>query len=126
MKRLILMLMVVFAFAADADAQGWLKKLGQKAVDAGKRAVERKVENKVEQTTEDVMDNVLDGKKSKKGKEADDGDNEDAEAGDDTPDADAGGCSLIACQQLIKQPFIMVGFRHAHIIRTNWEPLIAV
>ena len=89
MKRLILMLMVVFAFAADADAQGWLKKLGQKAVDAGKRAVERKVENKVEQTTEDVMDNVLDGKKSKKGKEADDGDNEDAEAGDDTPDADA-------------------------------------
>lgn len=44
----------------------------------------------------------------------------------DTPDADAGGCSLIACQQLIKQPFIMVGFRHAHIIRTNWEPLIAV
>lgn len=33
--------------------------------------------------------------------------------------------ATVACQQLIKQPFIMVGFRHAHI-RTNWEPLIAV
>jgi len=81
MKRLLMMLIMAFAVSANADAQGWLKKLGQKAVDAGKRAVERKVENKVERSTDDAMDEVLDGKKSKKSKESDDGDYEDAEEG---------------------------------------------
>ena len=90
MKRLILMLMVVFAFAANADAQGWLKKLGEKAVDAGKRAVERKVENKADRVASDASDAVLDGKKSSKkskSSKSNDADYEDAEVGDDSPDA---------------------------------------
>ena len=92
MKRLILMLIVAVAFAANADAQGWLKKLGEKAVDAGKRAVERKVENKADRVASDASDAVLDGKKSKKSKSSNssDSDYEDEEVGDgdDTPDAD--------------------------------------
>ena len=80
-KKLFLLLMLVFACAGQADAQGWLKRLGKKAEEAAKRAVERKVENKVERETDDAMDGVLDGKKSKKSNESDDGDYEDAEEG---------------------------------------------
>ena len=73
MKRLLLLMMLAVAFGAEADAQGWLKKLGQKAQDAAKRAVERKVEDKVERETDDAMDAVLDGKKSKNSSDADAG-----------------------------------------------------
>ena len=78
------MLIVAVAFAANADAQGWLKKLGEKAVDAGKRAVERKVENKADRVASDASDTVLDGKKSKKGNssKSNDADYEDEEVGD--------------------------------------------
>jgi len=73
MKRLLLLMMLAVAFGGEADAQGWLKKLGQKAQDAAKRAVERKVEDKVERETDDAMDAVLDGKKSKNSSDADAG-----------------------------------------------------
>lgn len=56
MKRLILMMTVV-AFAMNADAQGWLKKLGEKAVEKAKE----KVEKKVEKTVENKADQVLNG-----------------------------------------------------------------
>ena len=85
------MLIVAVAFAANADAQGWLKKLGEKAVDAGKRAVERKVENKADRVASDASDTVLDGKKSKKGNssKSNDADYEDEEV-EDTYDPQAG------------------------------------
>ena len=40
MKRLFLMLLVAFVCSANADAQGWLGRLKDKAVDAAKRTVE--------------------------------------------------------------------------------------
>ena len=59
MKRLILMIIAIVALAATADAQGFLKKLKDKAVER----VQNKIENKVERETDDAMDGVLDGKK---------------------------------------------------------------
>lgn len=59
MKRLILMMLAIVVFAATADAQGFLKKLKDKAVER----VKDKIENKVERETDDAMDGVLDGKK---------------------------------------------------------------
>ena len=60
------MLMVMVAFAVNADAQGFLNRLKDRAIKAAENAVERKVENKVERETDDAMDDVLDGKKSSK------------------------------------------------------------
>ena len=59
MKRLIFMVVAIVAFAATTDAQGFLKKLKDKAVER----VKDKIENKVERETDDAMDGVLDGKK---------------------------------------------------------------
>ena len=58
MKKLFLMMVAIVAFAATADAQGFLKKLKDKAVER----VQNKIENKVERTVDDEMDGVLDGK----------------------------------------------------------------
>jgi len=79
MKKLVLTLIVMLAFATNADAQGILGRLKDRAVNAAKNAVERKVEDKVSRETNDAMDDVLDGKKKSK-KASDDGD---AEAVDD-------------------------------------------
>jgi outer membrane protein OmpA-like peptidoglycan-associated protein len=47
MKKLFLIIVAIVAFAATADAQGFLKKLKQKAIDAVESSVERKVNNEV-------------------------------------------------------------------------------
>ena len=62
MKKLFLMIVAIVAFAATADAQGFLKKLKDKAVER----VQNKIENKVERTVDDEMDGVLDGKKKER------------------------------------------------------------
>ena len=89
MKKLFFMLIVAFACAGTADAQGWLKKLGKVAEDAAKRTVERKVEQKTEQAVDDAVEGKMSSKKDKKSKDSDDADYEDAEvteqSGDDTP-----------------------------------------
>ena len=59
MKKLLLMFVAIAAFAATADAQGFLKKLKDKAIER----VQDKIENKVERETDDAMDGILDGKK---------------------------------------------------------------
>jgi outer membrane protein OmpA-like peptidoglycan-associated protein len=79
MKKLVVTLIVMLAFAVNADAQGILGRLKDRAVNAAKNAVERKVEDKVSRETNDAMDDVLDGKKKSKNA-SDDGD---AEAVDD-------------------------------------------
>lgn len=77
MKKQLLMLVVLFAFAANADAQGWLNR------------VKDKVMNKVENTVDDAIDKTIDkaadeatgavkGKKDPKSESA-------AEDGDDSP-----------------------------------------
>ena len=56
MKKLFLIIVAIVAFAATADAQGFLKKLKQKAIDAVESSVERKVNNEVsrEEDTEET------------------------------------------------------------------------
>ena len=71
MKRLFLMLLVAFVCSANADAQGWLGRLKDKAVDAAKRTVENTVEQKTQETVNDVL-NPKSDKKSKAGKDATD------------------------------------------------------
>ena len=78
MKKLVVTLIVMLAFAANADAQGILGRLKDRAVNAAKNAVERKVEDKVTRETDDAMDDVLDGKKSKSSKNDDAGDDDEA------------------------------------------------
>ncbi len=79
-KRLLMAIALLFAISTGADAQGILKRIKDKAVDAAKR----KIENKVERETEDTMDEVLDGKKKgKKSKEADVEDEENGNVAED-------------------------------------------
>ena len=47
MKKLVVALIVMLAFATNADAQGILGRLKDRAVNAAKDAVERKVEDKM-------------------------------------------------------------------------------
>ncbi len=79
MKKLILMLIVAFACAGTADAQGWLKKLGKVAEDAAKRTVENNVDRKTTEAVDDAMNPDMDSKQSKSKKASD---NDDADEGD--------------------------------------------
>ena len=79
MKRLILMLMVMVAFAATADAQGFLKRLKDRAVNAAENAVSNKVDSKVSEETNKAMDDVLDGKSSDQSSNSKNADAEEAD-----------------------------------------------
>ena len=84
MKKLILMLIVAFACAGTADAQGWLKKLGKVAEDAAKRTVENNVDRKTTEAVDDAMnpdDSSSEEQKSRSKKTDYDWDEEDAEEG---------------------------------------------
>ena len=81
------MLMLVVAFAATADAQGFLKRLKDRALNSAENAISNKVDSKIYDETNDAMDDVLDGKKSKKSKSNDDADEEEAVAEDAAPAA---------------------------------------
>ena len=87
MKRLILVLLVMVAFAATADAQGFLKRLKDRAINSVENAVENKVDSKVNEETNKAMDDVLDGKSSKSSKKAKKNKNDDAddEEADEAP-----------------------------------------
>ena len=71
------------AFSATADAQGFLKKLKDKAIEKAKD----KIENKVERTIDKEKDAVLDGKESEETSKANNQVEDAAEEVDDTPDA---------------------------------------
>ena len=63
------MLLMAVAFAATADAQGFLKRLKERAINAAENAVSNKVDDKVRRETDDVLDQVrsrLNNLKSKK------------------------------------------------------------
>ena len=87
MKRLLFMLIVAFACTADADAQGWLKKLGKVAEDAAKRTVESNVDRKTSQAVDDAMNPDTSKKSKKSSSDNDEAESESAGAveGDDTP-----------------------------------------
>ena len=65
MKKLFVTLIVMLAFATNADAQGILGRLKDRAVNAAKNAVERKVEN-VTQETEGTTDDASEEEVSSK------------------------------------------------------------
>ena len=71
MKKLILLLALAMVASAgiEAEAQGWLKKLGKKVENAAKNAVERNAERK----TENLVDDVFDGNINLPEGESDDG-----------------------------------------------------
>ena len=88
MKRLIWTLIVMLAFAVNADAQGFLGRLKDRAVSTAKNAIESNVQSKVYSETNKAVDNTMDGKvlkKDKKSKGNDDAEYEAAEPEDDTP-----------------------------------------
>ena len=61
-RKLILLLIVAFTCSMNADAQGWLKKLGKVAEDAAKRTVESNVDRKTSQAVDDAMNPDADRK----------------------------------------------------------------
>ena len=97
MKKLAILSIIAVMVAAEADAQCFLKRLKDRAVDAAKRSVEYKVENKAARVTDEAMDAILDGKgesdSSNDNNSSDDNSrssrSENTEAVDNTPDATA-------------------------------------
>ena len=87
MKKLILLLIVAFACAGEADAQGWLKKLGKVAEDAAKRTVESNVDRKTTEAVDDAMnpDDSSSEENTSRSKKTDYDWDEEGEAADDTP-----------------------------------------
>ena len=85
MKKWTIVLALLLTMSIDANAQGFLKKLKDKAVEK----VKDKIENKVERKTDEVMDDVLDGKKKEKSskKNRNDADDSSASASDEQPQA---------------------------------------
>ena len=85
MKKWTIALALLLTMSMDANAQGFLKRLKDKAVEK----VKDKIENKVERETDEVMDDVLDGKKKEKSskKNRNDADDSSASASDEQPQA---------------------------------------
>lgn len=86
-KTFLLTLVALMCCNTDLSAQGWLKRLGERAVDAAKNSVENKVENKTREAVDDVLDGKS-GKKSKKDSKSNDADYEEVE--NDEPAAQVG------------------------------------
>ena len=91
-RRLLAILLMVFVGISAANAQAWLGKLKDKAVDAGKRAVEQKAEK----AANDAADQVLNGKKGDKGQS-------DSEADEAT---EAGRPKKTATGEAVKNDFV--------------------
>ena len=84
-KLMIAVLAAIVLCPAEVSAQGFLRKLGEKAAEAGKRKLEQKVEEKVEREVGNKADEILDGKSTSTSRQ---NNGDDAEvAQDDTPDA---------------------------------------
>ena len=85
-KKLILMLIVALACTLNADAQGWLGRVRDRATEAAKRTVEYNVERKTVDAVDDAMnpDRKRDNNRSKKSNDADYEDEEVEEGPQDT------------------------------------------
>ena len=79
--KLLAILVIAILCSVKADAQGFLKDLGQRAIDQAKG----KIENKVDRTVGEAADRVLDPKKTTKKKT----DAKEAEAEDESEEATA-------------------------------------
>lgn len=67
-RILILVLLFAVGNIAGADAQSWLKRLGERAEEAAKRKLERKVEEKVDDAVDNAFDKVEEQSRQKKKK----------------------------------------------------------
>lgn len=60
-KTYLLTLVAILCYNADVNAQGWLRQLSERAVDAAQSAAERKVLDKVERDVENAIDAAING-----------------------------------------------------------------
>jgi hypothetical protein len=86
MKRLLFILVIILFALSDANAQGWVNSLGNKAKEKAKEKVEQKVEEKTEEVVEKGFETVEKGVKKKKGvknEEEEEGVSEEGEQADE-------------------------------------------
>ena len=65
-RRLLAILVMVFVGISTSNAQGWLGKVKEKAVEAGKRAVEQTVKDKTSKTDQDENEDAEESASPKK------------------------------------------------------------
>ncbi len=82
-RRFLAVLILAVVCVMGANAQGWLNKLKDKAVEK----VKQKVEQKVEDEAGEAADEVLNGEKNSKNSNSDDADIEDVEEGPQNTEA---------------------------------------
>ena len=87
-KKLILMLIVALACTLNADAQGWLGRVRDRATEAAKRTVEYNVERKTVDAVDDAM-NPDRNRDNNRSKESNDADYEDEEVEEGPQDTEA-------------------------------------
>ena len=96
-KKLIAIIALAILWSVGANAQGFLKGLGQRAVDRSKE----KIENKVDRTVDKAADRVLDGKRTKNNAEADE-----EEADDDAVATKKAPAKKTAQGEAVKSDFV--------------------
>ena len=90
MRKVAILLSFCLLFAAEANAQKWLNKLGNAAKEAAKNAVERRVEQKAEEATEKAMDKAEESvTKEGKSNKSESNNDEDAMSTDERSQSDA-------------------------------------
>lgn len=82
MKRLILLLVVAFAMVVNTDAQGWLNRLKDKAKSKIENKIDDAVDNAMDKGIDKAEDEASDAVRGKKGKKS-----KDDESGEDNPSA---------------------------------------
>ncbi len=104
MKKLLLLIAAIIFATAQADAQSWLEKLGQQAVDRATERAKQKTEDKVNDKVDKTVDGAFDkaegavsGKSKDKSKSKKSGDG-DAGGGDESGDAGESGGGKPAAQ----------------------------
>ncbi len=82
MKRLILLLVVAFAMVVNTDAQGWLNRLKDKAKSKIENIIDDAVDKTMDKGIDKAEDEASDAVRGKKGKKS-----KDDESGEDNPSA---------------------------------------
>ena len=100
--RLLAILMIAILCSVKADAQGFLKDLGQRAIDQAKG----KIENKVDRTVDEAVDRVLDPKKTTKKKTDAKEEAEDEDESEEATDAEKAPAKKTAQGETVKSDFV--------------------
>ena len=65
MKKIVFLVCLSIMFGMQANAQKWLEKVGQKAINTAKQKVENRAAKKAGEATDEALDN-LEGKGNQK------------------------------------------------------------